>query len=107
MLTPLALAIWFMDDGSYKNDSRGLLLNTMSSSQEDNKTLQRALKRNFGMSTTLHVLRSWKRIYVSARQSYAFAQIVIPYVPASMKYKFQYVLANPVTTEAYKRKRLR
>lgn len=61
--------------------------------------LQQALWKKYGIPTTLHRLRRWKRIYISARHSERFARIIAPFVPASMRYKLQYALVNPVTTD--------
>ena len=54
MLTPLALAVWFMDDGSVKSkDHKSLLLNTQAFDRSDLEILRDALERKFGLATTL------------------------------------------------------
>lgn len=89
MLDGLALAIWFMDDGSYKNDSKGLLINSNHFSLQEQKVIQDVLRSKFGIRTTLHSLRRWKRIYIPAAESIKFAKIVLPYIIPSMRYKLQ------------------
>lgn len=98
-LDPIALAVWFMDDGSYKDDSRGLLLNTMAFSDSDHERLRDALRDRYDISTSLHRLRKWKRMYIPARYSQRFTAIISPHLAASMRYKLQYVVHDPVTTD--------
>jgi hypothetical protein len=50
-LTPLALAIWFMDDGS--KHSAGVLLHTNLFSKEEVELLQKVLLSKYGLITTL------------------------------------------------------
>lgn len=99
LLNPEVLAIWFMDDGSFKNDSRGLLLNTMSFSEEEQRYLQKILLYKFSIPTALHTLRRWKRIYISAHHSTRFVDMIGPYIFDSMRYKLQKFSVNPVTTD--------
>jgi len=87
LLDRKALAIWFMDDGSYKNDSKGLFLNTNAFSKEDQDRLRYALKEKFQIETKLHRLRQWYRIYIPARQAIRFRQLVRNYIVPSMQYK--------------------
>jgi hypothetical protein len=89
ILDDLSLAIWFMDDGSYKNDSKGLLINSNHFSIREQKEIQRVLKDRFGISTTLHTLGHWKRIYIPAAESPRFAKVISPYVIPSLRYKLQ------------------
>lgn len=89
ILDDLSLAIWFMDDGSYKNDSKGLLINSNHFSVEEQKEIQRVLKNRFKINTTLHTIGRWKRIYIPAAESSKFAKIILPYVVPSMRYKLQ------------------
>lgn len=98
LLDSQALAIWFMDDGSFKDDSRGLLLNTMSFSEVEQKLLQKVLHDKFRIATSLHTLRRWKRIYISAKESHRFVEIIRPYLHEPMLYKIQKFFVNPVTT---------
>jgi len=95
LVDDIALSIWFMDDGSYKNDSRGLLINSNCFSIEEQRELQRVLKDNFGISTKLHTLGRWKRIYIPANQSPKFAKIISPQIIPSLKYKLRKLSLTP------------
>ena len=86
-LEPTSLAVWFADDGSFKTDSRGLLLNTNAFSMAEQQRLQGALQQRFGLTTTLHRLREWHRIYIPARSSDRFIELIMPQLPTCVLYK--------------------
>lgn len=88
LLTPLALAVWFMDDGSIKsNHHRALILNTQCFSESDLKSLQQALFEKFGIETVLRKQKEGKQIYILSQSVKKFIQIISPYLLPSMKYK--------------------
>jgi len=89
LLDDLALAIWFMDDGSFKNDSKGLLINSNYFDVKKQRKLQRVLTEKFKVHTTLHTLGRWKRIYIPAKESPKFAKIIAPHIIPSLKYKLK------------------
>ena len=89
LIDDLALSIWFMDDGSYKNDSKGLLINSNHFAEREQGELQKVLRDKFGISTRLHKLAQWKRIYIPASESPKFAKIILPHIISSLKYKLQ------------------
>ena len=86
-LDAVALTVWFADDGSYKTDSRGLLLNTNAFEWQDQRQLQVALKQRFGLVTALHRLRQWWRIYIPARSTDHVIKEILPYLPECLLYK--------------------
>ena len=86
-LDAVSLAVWFADDGSFKTDSRGLLLNTNAFTLEDQRRLQGVLGQRFGLTTTLHKLRQWHRIYIPARSTDRFVELVMPQLPTCALYK--------------------
>lgn len=88
LLTPLALAVWFMDDGSIKsNQNRALILNTQCFDESDLKKLQQALLENFGIETVLRKQKEGKQIYILSQSVEKFIKIISPYLLSSMKYK--------------------
>ena len=88
LLTPLALAVWFMDDGSIKsNQHRALILNTQCFDESDLKKLQQALAENFGIETVLRKQKEGKQIYILSQSVEKFIEIISPYLLSSMKYK--------------------
>lgn len=91
LLTPLALAVWFMDDGSIKsNQHRALILNTQCFSESDLKKLQQALVENFGIETALRKQKEGKQIYILSQSVEKFIEIISPYLLPSMKYKLSF-----------------
>jgi len=87
-LTPLTLAIWFMDDGSVKaKNCRCRLLNTQAFDEVSLKRLQAALKRNFDLETKLRQQKEGKQIYIPAGEYDKFKKIVQSYVLPEFEYK--------------------
>ena len=87
-LSPLALAVWFMDDGSIKsNRHRTVFLNTHGFSDADLERLQEALKQNYGIQTSIRVQKDGKQIYLLAETINTFLTLIEPYVIPSMRYK--------------------
>ena len=87
-LSALALAVWFMDDGSRKSrECRGLYLNTQSYRSEEIESLQEILKRSFEINTSVRQQSDGLQIYIPAGEASRFAQIVQPYMIQAMCYK--------------------
>lgn len=87
-LTPLALAIWFMDDGSVKSKQcRGLYIQTQSFSSKNLTRLQKALSRRYFIETK--VVQD-NRLYLPSKTSArALRKIISPYIIPCMQYKCQ------------------
>jgi len=87
-LTPLTLAIWFMDDGSVKSKQcRGVYLQTQSFSSQNLKRLQQALLGRYEIET--NVVQD-NRLYFPARTgARKLKKIILPYIQPCMKYKCQ------------------
>jgi recombination protein RecA len=87
-LTPLALAVWFMDDGSRKSRScRGLYLNTQAFRPDEVTMLQWFLERDFSIRTSLRAQLDGLQMYIPSGEVNGFVSIVDPYVIQEMKYK--------------------
>ena len=87
-LTPLALTIWFMDDGQIKSRKhRALLINSQCYSRNDLRLLQNALEEKFNIKTTLKKEKRGFRIYLLSETINNFLELVSPYILPSMKYK--------------------
>lgn len=89
--TPLALAIWFMDDGS-KHSTGGVLLHTNSFTLSEVKTLQQFLLEKYGLDSSYTKKPSLEQnrgyiIYIPKRHLSLFISIIKPYVVSSMYYK--------------------
>jgi recombination protein RecA len=111
-LTPLALAIWYMDDGSFavrRNDgSAGRSDICVEAMDRGSQTrLVQHLNDSFGLSCKL-IDRAGKAVVVFDRDgTEALHDLIAPYVPASMEYKLlqhhrgRYALEVEPATERY------
>lgn len=87
-LSPLSLAVWFMDDGSRKSAAcRALLLNTQGFRQGDVLRLRQALERDFGIHTSQRHQGDGIQIYIPSSQVGAFIDVINPHVIPGMRYK--------------------
>jgi len=88
-LTPLALAIWIMDDGGKVGS--GLKLATNSFSYSDCMLLTKVLYDNFNIKATIQIEPAGKpnqyHIYIWKESMPLLREIVLPYIHPSMKYK--------------------
>ena len=87
-LTPLGLAVWFMDDGSIKsNHHRALIINTQCYSDPALHRLQKTFLGKFGVATLLRKQKEGKQIYILASSVQKFVDIIRPYIIPEMEYK--------------------
>ena len=95
-ISPLVLAVWIMDDGSY---SKGRIdISTYSFSLEEINTLQESIKKVFGVRANYHRDRDKGfRMYFNKENTKKLIEIIRPYIIPSMMYKIGF--RNPVTTE--------
>lgn len=88
LLTPLGLAVWFMDDGSIKSkEHRALILNTQCYSDKDLRLLQKMLLRKFGIKTKLRKQKEGQQIYILSETVARFIEVIKPYIIPQMEYK--------------------
>lgn len=85
LLTPLATAVWFMDDGSA--DHAGVTLQTHAFSSEDVERLCAALSERFDIVATIRANKGRPIMYIGKRELPRFAAIVGPHVLADLEYK--------------------
>ena len=87
-LTPLALAVWYMDDGSIKSkDHRTFILNTQGFTGKDLEVLQKALIERFGVKTTFRKQKEGTQLQVSNESNEVFVRLILPHILPSMRYK--------------------
>jgi ubiquinol-cytochrome c reductase cytochrome b subunit len=86
-LTPLALAIWIMDDGG--KVSKGLKLSTNSFTYDECVYLIYVLSKNFNLKASVQSAGSNKQyiIYIWKESMSDLFNIVSPYIIPEMKYK--------------------
>ena len=89
-LTPLVLAIWFMDDGSIASKNNGLKISAQSFTLQELELLCIILYKNFGIVSKPQ-FRGIKYnnyvIYICEESCYNFSYIIKPYMLQSMYYK--------------------
>ena len=85
LLTPLAAAVWFMDDGSA--DRTGVTLQTHCFDAEEVELLRAALSERFGIVATIRRNKQRPILYVGKRELPTFAAIIGPHVLSDLEYK--------------------
>ena len=87
-LTPLSLAVWFMDDGSRKSSQcRGLLLNTQSFNCHEVEFLRQTLRRDVDLETTVREQSDGLQIYLPASSVGRFIEYAGGQILPCMRYK--------------------
>lgn len=84
-LTPLALAIWIMDDGCWTNN--GIRIATNSFDYNENKILISILYKLYNLDCTIQTIDGRHSIYIKKNSIDILKKIVEPYIIPSMKYK--------------------
>jgi hypothetical protein len=89
----LALAVWYLDDGSLKTDCRAFKLHTNNFTLVEVEMLKDTLELNFDVKSKLHKQRNNHILYIGSKHSEAmkFSKVIRPLVESeipSMLYKF-------------------
>lgn len=93
LLDPLALAVWFMDDGSWKSDRhRTYIFHTLGFDKKDQELLKSALEKKFGVGSNLHKQKTKWRLYIRSDSASRFKEIISPYVRTSFQYKLRNIM---------------
>ena|SRR3989344_3611372 len=87
-LTPLTLAVWFMDDGSVKSKyHQAKIINTQAFDLTSLRRLQKALESNFEIKTKLRKQKEGYQIYILANSTPRFKEVIGKYILEGFKYK--------------------
>ena len=87
-LTPLSMAVSFMDDGSRKSSQcRGLYLHTQSFTSAEVALLQAVIRRDVQVETTVRRQRDGLQIFVPAPSASAMSAYIAEHILPSMRYK--------------------
>lgn len=87
LVSPLSLAVWFMDDGYKRNDCNALRISTDSFSLREHKLLVDCLLKNFSIHSVVHRKGEAFNIYIPQASSQKFCDIIRPYMIDSLLYK--------------------
>jgi recombination protein RecA len=88
-LTPLTLAVWFMDDGCRSRSS--VYLNTQQYDDTSQATLLRLLREEWGIEAALNRDKIYRRIRVTVDGTRRLVRIIEPYVLPNLRYKLPQV----------------
>lgn len=88
LLSDLSLAVWFMDDGSIKSKHhKSLIINTQCFPIQQIEFLQQAIEKKFQIVSFIRKQKEGFQIEFRGQNATKLAQIIEPYLVASMKYK--------------------
>lgn len=94
LLTPRAVAYWYMDDGAlkWKFRSNGMRICTESFREEEVELLQKALKKLYNIETSLNRktangLFIGYRLGINEKNATPFRELIQPYLVDCMRYK--------------------
>lgn len=85
LLTPRALAVWVMDNGTFTG--YGMKLATDVFKEEDVHLLARILHENFNLTVNVHYQTKNWRLYLPKSSMQTLKALIFPYVVSSMQYK--------------------
>jgi len=84
-LTPLSIAVWFMDDGSKSYSS--VYLNTQQFTMDEQRNLINCLREQFGLESRLNKEKTYFRIRLLTQSSKKFVNLIEPYILKEFRYK--------------------
>ncbi len=85
-ITPLALSVWIMDDGS--RDGNQLRINSQCFSKKENIELIHILEAKLGIKATLNRDKDMFRLRIANSSMKKLKSLVKPFIVPSMRYKF-------------------
>ena len=83
LLDPLALAVWFMDDGSWKSENhKTFIIHTLGFSKKDLEVVIQVLKKKFDIESSIHKQKGkYWRLYIKSESADSFRKLIEPYTP--------------------------
>lgn len=87
LLTPKALAYWYMDDGTL--GGRDYRFSTQNFCLSDQKILQRAIRKNFDIQVNIHRDRHRYRLYVVSASEAKFVKLIKVHIHPVFDYKIK------------------
>ena len=89
-LTPLSLAVWFMDDGSIKSKyHRARIINTQGFEKREVQRLIKVLDEKFDLKCKLRKQKEGCQIMILSESADKFARLIKVHLHTSMKYKIK------------------
>lgn len=108
-LSPLSLAVWYMDDGCLLSNY-SCIIATDAFSKKSIENLRNLLESKYQINTRIRYKKSYgkkrvniqQRIYIGGKNMVKFFDLIRPHIIPSMAYK----LIDPVTTQFIKRRNM-
>ena len=88
-LSPLTLAVWFMDDGCRSRNA--VYLNTQQFDSAEQRRLLAMLERQWGSGGALNRDKCYRRIRISVDGTKRLTQLIEPYLLPELRYKLPQV----------------
>ena len=85
LLTPLALAIWIMDDGTFK--APGVRIATNCFTKQEVELLGKVLETKFNIKSSLNKNNDNYQLYIKKESMPILKLLILPHIVASMQYK--------------------
>jgi hypothetical protein len=89
VLSPLTMAVWFMDDGSRSRNA--VYLNTQQFDEESQMRLLLLLKGQWGILGALNKDKCYKRIRLTVESTKRFVRVIEPHLLPEFRYKLPQV----------------
>jgi len=95
MTEPIALAVWYMDDGYFNKMDRNSYIYFGRVTRAEAEILQKAIKKNFGIEATIYDKKNKGfALFFGATETKKLQTLIRPFIIESLQYK----LFDPVTT---------
>jgi LAGLIDADG DNA endonuclease family len=88
LLTPLSIAIWFMDDGSIKSKQhKSYVIHTNGYTKSDLEKIVYVFKKKFNIRVGIHKQYEQYRLYIYTESAEAFKKLIEMHVLPELQYK--------------------
>jgi hypothetical protein len=87
LLTPIGIAHWICDDGSFNKWKRSVILNTQSFTLDDVELLMKVLTNKFNLNCTINKNTKHYVIRISSHSLPILQDLLAPHMPTMMKHK--------------------
>lgn len=87
LLTPLATAVWFMDDGAA--DFAGVTFQTHCFTGEEVRLLRGVMEQRYGLDVRVRANRGGEILYICAASMDDFTRLVEPFIIPELAYKLR------------------
>lgn len=82
-----ALAIWYMDDGSYSNESGCCVIHSNAFGKDEHLLFQFILKNNFGIHAEISITKGYYYLRFNKSESQKLLMLIKPYMHEDLYYK--------------------